>query len=117
MTKPITVLKSYRGHVIENIGCVDLQADFGGQLVEIPFNVVKGNVKPILGKVTREGLGLLNKSYHGGSKYARGLVVLNYINMDRIVHLWWRILQVKGRQKTQKIARNWNFIKYTPIQI
>ena len=37
--------------------------------------------------------------------------------MDRIVHLWWRILQVKGRQKTHKIARNWNFIKYKSIQI
>ena len=37
--------------------------------------------------------------------------------MDRIVHLWWRILQVKGRQKTHKIARNWNFTKYKSIQI
>ena len=61
MTKPRTVLKSYTGHVIENIGCVDLQVDFGGQLVEIPFNVVRGNVKPILGRVTCEGLGLLKK--------------------------------------------------------
>ena len=31
--------------------------------------------------------------------------------------MWWRIFQVKGRQKTHKIARNWNFIKYKSIQI
>ena len=61
MTKLWTVLKSYTGHFIENIDCVDLQVDFGGQLVEIPFNVVRSNIKPILGKVTCEGLGLLKK--------------------------------------------------------
>ena len=42
-----------------------------------------------------------NKSFQWGSKYARGLEFLKKINMDRIVHLWWRILQVKGRQTRQ----------------
>ena len=32
-----------------------------------------------------------NKSFLWGSKYARGLVVLNKINKDRIAHLWWGI--------------------------
>ena len=43
-------------------------------------------------------------------------MVLNEINMDKIVYLWWKILQVKGRQK-HKILRNWNCIKYKLIQI
>ena len=54
-----------------------------------------------------------NKSLQWGSKYARGLVVLNWINMDRIVHLWWRILQVKGRQNTQDCQK----LKLYQIQI
>ena len=33
-----------------------------------------------------------NKSFRWGSKYARGLVVLNKINIDRTAHLWWGIL-------------------------
>ena len=34
--------------------------------------------------------------------------------MNRIVHLWWRILQVKGRQKTHKICQK---LKFYQIQI
>ena len=48
-----------------------------------------------------------------GSKYARGLVVLNWINMDRIVHLWWRILQVKEDKNTQDCQK----LKFYQIQI
>ena len=63
---------------------------------------------------------ILNKSFQWGSKYARGLVVLNWINMDRIVHLWWRIVQVKWRQKHTRLSEteilsNTNQFKYQPM--
>ena len=35
-----------------------------------------------------------NKSFQWGSKYARGLVVLNKINKDRIAHPWWGIMVI-----------------------
>ena len=35
-----------------------------------------------------------NKSFQWGSKYARGLVVLNKTNKDRIAHLWWGIMVI-----------------------
>ena len=35
-----------------------------------------------------------NTSFQWGSKYARGLVVLNKINKDRIAHLWWEIMVI-----------------------
>ena len=41
-----------------------------------------------MGKYSRkDDIHFENKSFQLGSKYARGLVVLNLINMDRIVHL------------------------------
>ena len=53
------------------------------------------NVEPDLCRhMASLGHNELNKSFQWGSKYARGLVVLNKINKDRIAHLWWGIMVI-----------------------
>ena len=61
LSKSNAVLKSYTGHVIDNIGCANVDVKFGSTTVSVLFNVVRGDVKPVLGRDTCERLGLLQR--------------------------------------------------------
>ena len=52
-------LRSYSGHVIKPVGQTKGNITVGKKYYDIIFQVVSGNVKPILGKETCERLGLL----------------------------------------------------------
>ena len=50
LKKSNDILKSYTGHVILNIGYTNVDVKFGNQTVNVVFNVVRGDVKPVLGR-------------------------------------------------------------------
>ena len=67
------VLKSYTGHTIKQMGRADIDVQFGDRVVKLPFSVVHGDVKPVLGKDTCEHLGFLR----------RGSLSLNGANVNK----------------------------------
>ena len=72
-TGPNDILKSYTGHVIHNIGYTNVDVKFGNQTVNVVFNVVHGDVKPVLGRDTFVSLGLLKHGSLNVNRASKGV--------------------------------------------
>ena len=73
MKKSNDILISYTGHVTHDIGYTNVDVKFGNQTVNVVFNVVRGDVKPVLGRDTCASLGLLKRGSLNVNKTSKGV--------------------------------------------